>query len=63
MSREINENPELFDKAIKYLRWSYEHAAPSHMTGSQRSRHHHGFVCSQHPRPKTRRKWKTSKNG
>lgn len=34
MSREINENPELFDKAIKYLRWSYEHAAPSHMTGA-----------------------------
>ena len=34
MSREINENPELFDKTIKYLRWSYENAAPSHMTGA-----------------------------
>lgn len=34
MSHEINENPELFDKTIKYLRWSYENAAPSHMTGA-----------------------------
>ncbi len=34
MSREIGEDPALFDKTMKYLRWSYEHAAPSHMTGA-----------------------------
>lgn len=34
MSREIGGDPALFDKTMKYLRWSYEHAAPSHMTGA-----------------------------
>ena len=62
MSREINENPELFDKAIKYLRWSYEHAAPSHMTGANGA---DIIMVRLQPAssPKTRRKWKTSKNG
>lgn len=34
MNREIKEDPELFDKTIRYLRWSYETAKPSHMTGA-----------------------------
>lgn len=34
MSQEIMKDKQLFDEAIKYLRWSYESAAPSHMTGA-----------------------------
>ena len=41
MSREINENPELFDKTIKYRPLTHDR--------SQRRRHHHGVICRQHP--------------
>ena len=34
MSKEIRQDKTLFDKTIKYLRWSYENANPSHMTGA-----------------------------
>lgn len=34
MSKEIMADKELFDKTIEYLRWSYENAAPAHMTGA-----------------------------
>lgn len=34
MSQEIKKDKQLFDEAIKYLRWSYETADPSHMTGA-----------------------------
>lgn len=34
MSNEIKEDKALFDKTIRYLRWSYENANPAHMTGA-----------------------------
>lgn len=34
MSKEIEQDKELFAKTMDYLRWSYESAAPSHMTGA-----------------------------
>lgn len=34
MNQEIKQDKALFDKTISYLRWSYEKAAPRHMTGA-----------------------------
>ncbi|MDO4162903.1 MAG: polysaccharide lyase family 8 super-sandwich domain-containing protein [Bacteroides sp.] len=34
MSEDIKQDQALFDKTMRYLRWSYENAAPSHMTGA-----------------------------
>jgi chondroitin AC lyase len=34
MAQEIKKDKVLFDKTIKYLRWSYENASPSRLTGA-----------------------------